>query len=150
MKGADTFKCLAPFFHYMLIIDNTKPVNSLFASVKDINLSGTNTYLLRFKNNQTSIDYYTLSKDLSSSGRYGQFNVSSSANIPLSSSLNLIPGYYTYYVYESSISGSVSSSLGLHEVDKGKLLVQGSQSISVSYSGSNAPTYYAYTGSIQS
>jgi hypothetical protein len=132
----------------MLTIDNTQTVNQLVANVKDVNLSGSNTYLLKFINNQTHKEYFTLSVDQSTSGRYGQFLITSNINNPYSSSVILPENYYTYSIYESSNSGSVSSSLGLHIVDKGKLLVFGVSSSIQAYSGSDALTYYVYTGSI--
>ena len=131
----------------MLIIDNTIDVNKLVVNTKDVNQSGTNIYLLQFTNNQTKVDYFTLSTDTSTSERYTAFNVSSSVNNPFSSSVYLPnKGQYTYHIYEASNSASLEP-LGLNLVDKGKLLVLGSSENIPAYTGSNSLTYYVYTGS---
>lgn len=124
----------------MLLLQQNQ-YNNVICTLSERKVTDSIYYLFEFSNDISKEQFYTVLRDDSElPQRFNQFTllVTGSA-IPQSGSLNMtLSGEYKYCIYETSGSTFISSSIGLNQVETGKMLLLPSVTSSiVAFTSSN-------------
>ena len=107
-----------------MILLSSNSYNNLICTLSERKVTDSIYYLFEFINDTSKEQFYTVLRDDSEiPERFNQFTllVTGSA-IPQSGSLNMtLTGFYQYSIYENSGSTFTSSSIGLNQVETGKM-----------------------------